>query len=79
MHIAGALGRPVVALFSKDLPSRWAPRQKCIPITLQLDCSPCNDDTARQCITLRCMRGITAEMAVVACEQLLSVELINEK
>ena len=71
MHIAGAVGTPVAALFSKDLPSRWAPRQNCVPITLQMDCAPCDDETARHCPTVKCMRGITAEMVCDAAVKIL--------
>lgn len=60
LHIAGAMGTPVVALFSKDLPSRWAPARKCWPISLSLPCSPCDDATAVSCkYDLKCMKGIT--------------------
>lgn len=73
MHIAGALGTPVVPLFSKDLPSRWAPRYRCVPIYLALQCSPCDDDMARHCPRkVACMRGITAERVFGACETCLS-------
>lgn len=74
MHVAGALGTPCVALFSKDLPSRWAPRQNCRPIYLGLPCSPCSDDKARACPrNVACMQGITAEMAWEACAGLLGL------
>ena len=72
MHVAGAVGTDCVALFSKDLPSRWAPRHRCIPIYLDEPCSPCTDETARQCPTVRCMRGITAEMVLAACRTFLA-------
>ena len=62
MHIAGALNTYVISLFSKDLPSRWAPKRNCSPIYLNYECSPCDDDTARQCATVKCMKNITAEM-----------------
>ena len=64
MHIAGALGIPVIPLFSKDLPSRWAPKHNCYPVTLNLPCAPCDDATARTCATVQCMRGITADMVM---------------
>lgn len=71
MHIAGAVGTPVVSLFSKDLPSRWAPKRKSQPIYLQMPCSPCTDEQARQCTNgVRCMRDITAELVLDAIEQL---------
>ncbi len=66
MHVAGALGTKCIALFSKDLPSRWAPKNDCIPVYLDLQCSPCNDATARACSHVKCMRNITAGK-VLAC------------
>lgn len=73
MHIAGAVETPCVALFSKDLPSRWAPRKNCIPIYLDYECSPCDDETARNCLhNIRCMRDITAEMVMKNVEKLLT-------
>lgn len=62
MHIAGALNTFVIPLFSKDLPSRWAPKHRCTPLYLNYDCSPCDDQTARACETVKCMRNITAQM-----------------
>ena len=73
MHIAGATGSPVVALFSKDLPSRWAPRKNCYPIYLKYACSPCDDATARACPhQVRCMRDITAEMVLAEIEKIIT-------
>lgn len=34
MHVAAAVGTPVISLFNKDLPSRWAPRHHSYPIYL---------------------------------------------
>lgn len=73
MHIAGALGTPTIALFSKDIPSRWAPKEKCIPLTLSLECAPCSDQTARKCINVPCMRGITSAMVKEATVKLLEM------
>jgi ADP-heptose:LPS heptosyltransferase len=71
MHIAGVVGTPTVALFSKDLPSRWAPRRNCRIVYLNLPCSPCDDATARKCETVACMKGITAEMVAAEVHDLL--------
>ena len=71
MHIAGAVGTPCVALFSKDLPSRWAPRHNCIPVYLNEPCSPCDDETAFKCKTVKCMRGITAKMVMEKVETMI--------
>ena len=62
MHIAGSLGTFVIPLFSKDLPSRWAPRRRCTLIYLNYTCSPCSDETANSCDTVKCMRNITGRM-----------------
>lgn len=65
IHIAGALDVPCVALFSKDLPSRWAPKNHCYPIYLQYECSPCNSEMFTHCPkNLGCIRNITAEMVM---------------
>lgn len=71
MHVAGALGTKCIALFSKDLPSRWAPKNNCIPVYLKLPCSPCDDATARACSHVKCMREITAEQVLTYCEDIL--------
>lgn len=62
MHIAGAVNTPLIALFNKDIPSRWAPKNNCTVIKLDLPCSPCNDETARMCKTVQCMCDITPKM-----------------
>lgn len=64
MHIAGAVGTPLVALFSKDLPSRWAPRNMCRPIYMEYSCSPCSDSDAAKCKSVKCMRDITEDMVI---------------
>lgn len=75
MHIAGAVGTPVVALFNKDLPSRWAPKKNCEVIYLGYDCSPCDDETAKNCrYNLRCMRDITAEMVAKKVDIIFALE-----
>ena len=65
MHIAGAVGTKCIALFSKDLPQRWAPKHNCTSIYLNAKCSPCDDETARCCkYGVYCMRNISAEMVL---------------
>ncbi|MBU2699022.1 ADP-heptose:LPS heptosyltransferase [Sporomusaceae bacterium BoRhaA] len=74
MHIAGAVDTPVIAMFNKDLPSRWAPKNHCRVIKLDMPCCPCTDQVARSCQTVECMRGIIPEMVF----QVLSENLNNE-
>jgi len=65
MHIAGAVGTPCIALFSRDLPSRWAPKASSV-VTLNLPCAPCDNETARNCKSWECMRGITPHQVLAA-------------
>lgn len=75
MHIAGAVGTPVVALFGKELPSMWAPKENCYPIYLDCDCSPCDSDTAMHCEHhIRCMRNITAEMVLDELDKIMQTD-----
>ena len=68
MHVAAAVGTPCVALFGKDLPSRWAPRHNCEVVCLEMECAPCPDETVRNCpYDNRCMKAITPEMVLEAC------------
>lgn len=69
MHIAGAMGKPMVALFSTDLPSRWAPRRNCQVVTLHLPCAPCGKKVD-VCQDAGCIRGISAEMVMTQCREL---------
>lgn len=61
MHVAAALGRSCVALFSKDLPSRWAPRHNCRVVYLKKSCSPCNDEALHACNNPECIKDISAD------------------
>lgn len=62
MHIGGALRKPTVALFGKDLPSRWAPIVNTEVICLQKLCSPCTDEVLHGCREPVCITDINAEM-----------------
>jgi len=73
MHVAGALQKNCVAIFSKDLPSRWAPKKNCLPLYLNLPCSPCDDETAKKCSHLSCIKNISAQMIFAACEKFLRI------
>lgn len=64
VHVAGALGVPCVAMYTKDLPSRWAPRHKCQVIYHSLPCSPCEDKRAEVCQGRPCLYKITPELVI---------------
>jgi lipopolysaccharide heptosyltransferase II len=70
MHIAAAVGTPVVALFGSSCQHRYGPwGNHHRVLSLNLDCSPCQTghevDRCRTCIydTPRCMTGITVAQA----------------
>lgn len=72
MHIAGALNVPCIALFSKDVPSRWAPKNNCWPIYLNYSCSPCPPEQFRNCpYELKCIKDITVDMVLSTMEKVM--------
>ncbi len=69
MHIAAALGRPVLALFGPKAPEQTGPWcTRSIVVTADVPCRPC---TRRRCPDPICMTGITAESVAVAARNLL--------
>jgi heptosyltransferase I len=71
MHIAAAMGTPVVALFGPTDPNRTGPYGPGHRVVRrELSCSPC---LRKQCTTIRCMREITvAEVFMIVKEVLES-------
>ncbi|MCZ6810555.1 MAG: hypothetical protein O7D97_01005 [Planctomycetota bacterium] len=51
MHLAGALGRPTVALFAPTASAHAAPYANAVALASTQDCSPCHETTDR------CPRG----------------------
>ena len=72
MHIAAAVGTPVVALFGPTDPARTGPYGKGHRVLQQeLPCSPC---FLKKCTSGECMRRITVEEAFHATGELLGIE-----
>jgi len=70
MHLAAALGTPVVALFGPTAPWRTGPFGEGHQLVrLELACSPC---FKRHCRQPRCLTDLTPEMVMAACEKILS-------
>lgn len=67
MHLAVALGRPVVALFGPADERRTGPYYGRV-VRLQLECAPCGQ---RRCAEARCMQGLTPAMAMAALREVL--------
>jgi heptosyltransferase-1 len=73
MHIAAALGTPVVALFGPTKPGRTGPYGKGnIIIGGELDCAPC---FKRECPEPVCMEGISSDQVM---EVILSSSLVTD-
>jgi lipopolysaccharide heptosyltransferase II len=77
MHLAAAMGAPVVALFGPSEPARYGPRARSERILrVQLPCSPCGQVRLPP-VRCRghvpdCMDGITVEAVVAAALELLA-------
>jgi heptosyltransferase-2 len=78
MHIAAALGRPIVAIYGPTDPRQTPPHSDLAKILwLHIECSPCHQ---RECPLghHNCMRGITPQMAWEPLRQMLPVRQAGE-
>jgi ADP-heptose:LPS heptosyltransferase len=68
MHLACALGVPVVALHGPTNAAKWGPRgDKCAAVRSELKCSPCLYlGFEYKCAYNRCMKKITVEEVINA-------------
>lgn len=76
MHVAAAVGRPVVALFGSSSPAYTPPlAAQCRILRLDLPCSPCFE---RACPlgTTACLTGILPEQVEAALDALLAENLL---
>ena len=79
MHLAAAVGTPLVAIFGPSNHRAWGPwpRHGChIILRADLPCSPCSYTGYKVgqregCEAMTCMRAITPEMVLAAAERLL--------
>ena len=72
MHIAAAMGTPVVALFGPTDPARTGPLGPGAVLRKPLPCSPCLQQKCRIADTYRCMRDLDVEEVVRAAQGLLA-------
>jgi ADP-heptose:LPS heptosyltransferase len=77
MHVAGAVGTPVVAVFGPSAPARYAPAGGAHRIVrIDLPCSPCNRIRLppERCVghTPDCLSGIDAAMVYAAAADVLA-------
>ncbi|UCH36178.1 MAG: glycosyltransferase [Armatimonadota bacterium] len=69
VHLAAAMGTPVVVLFGPTDPSRTAPQGEGHEVvTAGLDCGPCT----KPCATMECMKAITVELVTAAVDKVFA-------
>jgi ADP-heptose:LPS heptosyltransferase len=76
MHLAAAVGTPIVAIFGPSLPSRYAPLSaRASIVRIDLPCSPCNRlrEPPARCVghVPDCLAGIEPDQVVQAAQALL--------
>ena len=71
MHISCALGTDTAVIFSNDNRVKWQPLSHCFPITVNMPCAPCDDQTERQCGHKSCIARITPEMVREALDRIM--------
>ena len=72
MHVAAAMGTPVVALFGPTEPRRTGPLGPAVVLRRELPCSPCLDRRCRIADTHRSMRDLQVEEVWRAAQGLLA-------
>jgi len=74
MHLAAALGTPVVALFGPTIPALTGPYSKDIPVqvlTSRIGCQPCDRTAAlKRCGANRCMAGLQPAAVFAALQEI---------
>ncbi|ULA60183.1 MAG: Lipopolysaccharide heptosyltransferase I [Nitrospira sp.] len=72
MHIAAAVGTPVVALFGPTDPVKTGPYgQGHVVLSNPVECRPCFRRECSRAVTLECLSGVTSEQVVRAVQQQL--------
>jgi lipopolysaccharide heptosyltransferase II len=72
MHIAAAVGTPVVALFGPTDPVKTGPYgQGHVVLSHAVECRPCFRRECSRAVTLECLTGVTPEQVVRAAQQQL--------
>jgi len=80
MHVAAALGKPLVALFGPTAPERTGPYGQLENVLrIELPCSPCLKSECHFEKPLECLRALSVETAFARAEKLLAPDSISQK
>ncbi len=71
MHVAAAVGAPVVALFGATDPARTGPFGRATVLRREMACSPCLSRRCRIAEQHRCMRELAPEEVLSAALRVL--------
>jgi lipopolysaccharide heptosyltransferase II len=74
VHLATAVGTPVLALFGPTAPARWGPPPPGRALSLGLACSPCSNHGGEKCPEghHRCLADLSPDAVVAAARELLA-------
>ena len=78
MHMAAAVGTPVVALFGPSDSKVWGPfsdKSKVIALEDRFDCMPCHQDGCGGSKKSRCLEAITEEETITAIDEVLDASV----
>ncbi len=74
MHMAAAMGTPVVAIFGPSGDREWGPwhTASCVVASLTHDCRPCGQDGCNGSKISECLTTLPVAQVLAACEELLA-------
>ncbi len=81
VHLAMALGTPVIALFGPSIPGLTGPYSSAVPyrvLSSGIDCQPCYQTSIyKQCVFNRCMHTLKPELVYQAVESIHAANLFR--
>ncbi|HZY03541.1 MAG TPA: glycosyltransferase family 9 protein [Anaeromyxobacteraceae bacterium] len=74
VHLATAVGTPVLALFGPTPPARWGPRPPGRALQITISCAPCSNHGAERCPEghHRCMLDLGVERVLAAAREMVA-------
>jgi len=79
MHLASAVGTPVIGIFGPTIPAKnspWGDAAKNLVIRADMECSPCYQEITKllRCPDQVCLTGVTVDMVLKEATRLLSLD-----